>query len=248
MDQLYKHKFNKAELNKIDKAERSFFFALGHVANEINILSKQIIWCSDFSNELDHITKGQITLAFFYYRMMAGKLNEANELIRTAFLSQKYSQKYIGSFDKKTNETLNEIKKYFGNSNIVNKIRNNHSFHYSNNNFSEDFSNIPDDLEIFLHQTRGNSLYYASEVIASYSLLKSCGSTDWSLLFDRIVVELNRVSKLMLSFSHQFMCAFIDIHSELKVKDNLEAITLMNIPMFNEINIPWFIRIEDKEE
>jgi hypothetical protein len=101
MDKLYKLKIEKDGLDRIEVAERSFFFALGHVANEINMLSKQVLWCNDFSSESDHVVKGQITLSLFSYRTLSGKLNESNELIKTAFLSKKFSKTYIDSFDER---------------------------------------------------------------------------------------------------------------------------------------------------
>jgi len=241
MDKLYRLIIDKDGLNRIKPEERAFFFALGHVANEINILNKQILWCSDFSSKSDHIIKGQITLSQFSYRTLAGKLNEANELIKTAFLSKKYAKSYVESFNDNASETLKEIKKYFGSSNIVNKIRNNHSFHYSATNFSENLSGIPDDLEVFLHKTQGNSLYYASEVIATMAMMKSCGSSDWSTLLNEIVSELNGISKLMLSFSHEFMTEFVKKHSKVIVKNNPEPLELCDLPLLKEIQIPWFV-------
>lgn len=245
MDKLYKLIIEKDGLNSIEATERSFFFALGHVANEINMLSKQVVWCSDFSSESDHIVKGQITLSLFSYRTLAGKLNEGNELIRNAFLSKKFAKSYVNSFNEEANEALNKIKRYFGSTNIVNKIRNNHSFHYSADNFNNNMDDLPDDLEIYLHKTQGNSLYYASEVLASSAMIKSCGKSDFSKLFDEIVSELIHVSKLILSFSHQFMRAFMDKHSKILVKEDLEEIDLGEVPLFSEVQMPWFVAINN---
>jgi hypothetical protein len=138
---------------------------------------------------------------------------------------------------------MKEIKRYFSSSNIVNTIRNNHSFHYSASNFNDNISDLPDYLEIYLHKTQGNSLYYASEVLASVAMMKSCGSTDWSKLFDQIVSELIQVSKLILSFSHQFMSEFMNKHAEILIKDDLEQLDLGELPIFSEIKIPWFVAI-----
>lgn len=244
MDKLFKYKIDKGALSKIDKEERSFFFALGHVANEINILNKQTVWSGEFKSDDDWCVKGQITLSLFFHRTLAGKLNEANELIRQSFLSKKFSKDYVALSDSETKEVLEQIKKYFGKSNIVNKIRNSHAFHYSSEDFSGNCEEVPDELELFLHKTQGNSLYYASELMATYAMMKSCGEDDFSKLFGDIVNELISVSKLILSFSHLFMSMFMVKYSENISSPTPEELELGELPKFSQVNIPWFIEMD----
>jgi len=247
MEKLYKYTIEKGALSSVDIEERAFFFSLGHVANDINLLSKQMVWCDDLSSEVDHMVKGQLTLSLFFYRTLAGKLNEANELIKKSFLSKKYSKVYVDLFDDKTRETLTSIKKYFGKSNIVNKIRNSHSFHYSAEDFTSNLDELPDDLEIYLHKTQGNSLYYASELLATYAMVKSCGESDFSKLFDNIVSELISISKLILSFSYQFMSVFINERHKSLNPNGLEELDLNGLIDFKDVKIPWFVNIIEND-
>jgi hypothetical protein len=244
VDDLYSFKLSRAELEKINKGERAFFFALGHVANEINILSKQTVWCDNKVAVEDYERKAQITLSLFNYRMLAGKLNEANELIRKLFLSKPYSKMYIENFDDDAMCNLTKIKKYFGSKNIVNIIRNNHAFHYSQENYNSLSDELPDEFEMFMHKSQGNSLFYASEEIAFYSMMKSFQENDLSIDFGEVIDELIGISKVIMSFCYQFINCFVNYFHKSIVGDEIKPIEIKNAINFLDVSIPWYVEIE----
>lgn len=243
-DDLYSFKLSKAELEKINKDERAFFFALGHVANEITILSKQTVWCENKVAVEDYDRKAQITMSLFNYRMLAGKLNEANELIRKSFLSKPYSKIYIEKFNDEASSSLAKIKKYFGSKNVVNIIRNNHAFHYLQGNYNSSSDQLPEEFEMFMHKSQGNSLFYASEEIAFNSMMNSFQENDLSIDFGEVIDELIAISKMIMSFCYQFINAFVtDFHREI-VSDEIKSIKIIDATRFLDVSIPWYVEIE----
>ena len=63
-------------------------------------------------------------------RPTVGALNEAWELVRTRFIETTMAKDYLNLLDASGQEAFAALKRQFGESNLLNKIRKNYAFHY----------------------------------------------------------------------------------------------------------------------
>jgi len=159
-------------------SERSFFLLAGHIQNELNSLHKVFAWClhSDptvGSSEIEKLADG--VQAQIYARLLAGKLLEAWEALRSAYFGKIISQRLEGKLHPHARDALTMIKTYFSKSNTIYRVRNSFAFHYSAEEFDAHWFEPAEEpgFELVLGGTVGNNLDLASELIVNTALLKS---------------------------------------------------------------------------
>ena len=148
----------KKHLDLLPEKERVFFIQLAHLSNEITVLTKLLI-LSNNKSETEVINKAYAMQSSLIARMSIGKLYEAWRLLEKNFFASKLSKEYEPKLSEDGLKALQNLKKYFGKSNLISDIRNNFSFH--NPSFDEikkQLKAIPDDTEfqLFLGSIKGS--------------------------------------------------------------------------------------------
>jgi len=86
---LYRTTLDKEVLLGIPEEERRLFLGLAHITNEIRGFQKLLLWSSDFQEEDPVLARGRITFSLQFLRILAGKLNEAYEVVTRYFLKSR---------------------------------------------------------------------------------------------------------------------------------------------------------------
>lgn len=235
---IWRLKLDKDRLLHIPKAERVLFIALGHLANELAVLQKQVLWTSKFGNPDNLPTKGTITHAFICARLLAGKLKEGYRLLQKRFLSAKLEPVYAPTLSDEAAAALADLKRYFGRKNNIDTIRNQHAFHYSPEATEKALESTPDELEIFLGYEAGNTLYYLSEILTMRALIGSDESEPERVL-SSILDDIVAVTGKLLVFIGAFVKAFFDRYPDLLVDGGRKEDPGQLVPL-RSVGIPWF--------
>jgi hypothetical protein len=121
---------SKETLRTMPKTERALFLLLGYAANQINLLSKLVIFSSNKTppDQTEQMLSGAQTQMLG--RLTIGVLHETWELIHKRFLGSPLGKEYTPKLDAGGTVALEKLKKTFGGSNILNKIRSNYAFHH----------------------------------------------------------------------------------------------------------------------
>ncbi len=238
---LYRASLSREALQKISKNERRLFFCLAHLLNEVTALHKLVAWTSDYSSERKAEVYGQVTFSFLFLKVLAGKLKEGWELLRGSFFASKVSQSYDGALSKEGQAALNELKRYFAGTNIINQIRNNYAFHYSPERMDDTLAEVPDDLEVYIDEgPKINSLFYFAEVLANQSMINDLFPDGDKKAFERFFNEIPEVAGWFLDFAEAFMLSFIERHEPAMWKEAAKAARLDDLRAFWDVKLPWF--------
>lgn len=194
---VYRFVFDKLKLSSVPQQERLLFFALGHLANEINALNKQVLWCFKPDAEPSVVARAQVSLGLMYLRLLAGKLKEGYLLLQRHYLPGQPSLATV--YDRcllpDARNALTFLKRYFGKKNNVDTVRTHYSFHYSPEELEAGIALVPDDLELFVSQMQGNSFYYASEVLANQAMIRAVDAdAEAQDVFGQLVQEIRDVA------------------------------------------------------
>jgi hypothetical protein len=176
--QIYQVNLTKQKLAAMHQLERTLLLLLGHARNEINVLSKLILMAGNSRlpphQIVDHVEAAQILIIM---QVLIGKLHEAWELFKRRVQSNShFSSKYLLKLSPKGAAAHEELNRRFRKGSVLTKIRNKISFYYrdEDNLIDDSFQRLADTepWEFYLSKTRGNTFYYASELVITKSAIQ----------------------------------------------------------------------------
>jgi len=241
---IHKVTITKEQLSLLSEKERVLFVQIGHLANELTVLAKLLIYAHAESN-IDAIRKAYTMQASVISRVCIGKVFEGWRLLQGSLFASGLSKKYETKLSPAGSEALKKLKKYFGKKNLISEIRNRFSFH--NPSFEEVrdlLSSIPEDakLAIYLGTQEANSNYYLSEEIISRAMLACIDSQSLEHAMVKMQKELSEVSGWLVEFCGHCMVALSDEHwSQCKEDLRLEEIDMKSQGNIRDFTIPFFV-------
>jgi hypothetical protein len=239
----------KQILSLMPVRERTFFLAISHISNELNVLQKIFYWASSTADEQDLLKKAHTTQSMTLAKVLAGKLSEAWSFCEKSFFASKLSAEWESLLQDDSRLALSRLKKYFGKKNLIVNIRNNFAFHYSAAHLEKGFEHVPDNegWMIVLSDTVANSLYYAPELVANYAMLESIAPGDHPAAMEAIISEIMAVARDFIQFAGG--CWILVRETYLLDKDGkllVEQYLLDGCPNLSDVEIPFFIEPPNK--
>lgn len=177
MIQVYQIPVPKDRLRAIPKDERAFLLLLGYAANQLSMLQKLLMFSSNKipPNELEQQLSSAQTQMLVRY--IVGVLHETWLLIERHYISNPLGRDYQSRIDSGGQQALSNLRRQFGSSNLLSKVRNNISFHYPKIDDVEaafeaacnDFD-LDDHWNLYFSQYGFNSFYFLSDLIIIHGI------------------------------------------------------------------------------
>jgi hypothetical protein len=236
----------KDKLLSIPDVESTFFLALGHVANEINAITKMLYWAANTPAENDAEDHGRFTMMLLLILVLAGKLNESWELFNKSFFGTGLSRDYEPELDRKAATALQSLKSYFGSRNAANQIRNKFAFHYSPKDVGVVLPDIDEPLILYMdRESMPNNLFYFAETLLAQALLQFLEENVAKTSFDDLVKDFFDVSFWFNKVSDDLMDAIIRKSGEEFRVAGPEEVHFKALHDFSDIILPWFTDTSD---
>ena len=232
---------NKDRLLAISDKERTLFLAFGHVANELNALTKMLYWSGSAPIRNDAEARGQNTISLFLIRLLAGKLNESWELVRTNFFGNALSRTYAPKLDDKGLKALESLKQYFSKNNVVHEIRNNFAFHYSPAETAAVLSDVDEELHVYMQKDIvPNNLFAFSEAVLAKALLVLLKKMGMSNSLEDLLGELLEIAARFAELIDSIMFAIINQHGKELRMGSPQDVHFDQLQDFQSVTLPWF--------
>mgnify|MGYP007051646545 FL=1 len=232
-------------------ADRALFLGVGHVSNELNWLQRVMLFSFKGAIELDHIQAYEAGQAMAFGRIIAGKLHEANGLLRRSYFGTKLSIEYRDRLNPEARLGLDNFNNYFSSGNLVTRIRNHVAFHYNADRLVRDLEDTPPDKSwcLYLSKSNMNSFYSISETAAVASMIKNIDAEDIEGSMIRYLDEVGSCIRNFNDFSQGYMIAFCERYfPENWYKSSAEVINIHFAPLLQEISLPLFIGVDEEEK
>ena len=250
---VHRLRIGKDKLSAIPDNERNLLFMLAHIANEISILQKLQGYMGNFEYpaNTDAESDALTSQSLFMGRLYIGKLNEAQNFIRSIFLRTELGKIYTPLLDPKGQEALNSLKSCFRKGTFINDVRNNFAFHYLAKDWSLKLTNVfdkinEDECVFYVSEKRGNTHWYGAEVVVNYALLDMIDAENPEMAMDRIMDESLDVGAWIMDFIDRCIVAIVQKHLGFDfVSDSLEPITISNAPDPRDVSVRFFIQRPD---
>jgi hypothetical protein len=242
----------KDRLRSMPKEERALLFLLGYAANQITLFSKLVIFST---NKTPHYLVEQRLAdaqSQILVRAAIGVLAETWELIRKRFLTTHIGKELESKLNPVGREALDELKKYFGRSNLLSTFRNKVAFHHPciadmDAGFEAAAGDTTWDNEWnwYFSHAMYNSFYLMSEVVTLHAILNAMGETDLMKAHERLGVELKKVSEPMIYFIFSVNEALLVKHLGATVEVVAE---ITDAPGVLDVGIPFYVEVRDQAE
>lgn len=243
----------KEQFRTLPKDERALLLLMGHALNQIAVLVKLVTFSTN-KDPADQIeakvsaAQSQVILRFLF-----GAVAETCE-----FLRRRGNQKIIGSYlpalDKDGTDARDELRRYFGGSNLLYNMRNKFSYHFpSAAEIDQGFEAVPDDddelpWEWYLSETNTNSFYFSCEMAVGFGAINQVqGEPNQMAAFRKLLREVIRVANTMQYFLMPLMRAILLKHLGPAILDGKPGTTITDAPGLYEFWIPFFAECPVKD-
>ncbi len=246
---IYRVPLPLEKLQGLTKEERALLFLLGYASNQITMMQKLVLFSSNRTPE-DPVEQGLSgAQTQMLARLAVGVLNEAWELVHKRFIGSTIGRDYEPLLDKGGREALAQLKKHFGNSNLLSKVRSNFAFHHPRTEDLEAaFQAASKDKEwdqdwtLFMASSTLNWFYFASDVVVLHGIMGATGEPSLVQAQQKLMDEVRLVSDAMAEFIGAFLTAIWRRH----FGQEFEATICADIGAAPDLEAPWipfFVRV-----
>jgi hypothetical protein len=230
-------------LSRLPENERTFLLMAGHMQNEFVALQKIFAGCISSEKSATRIeAEVNGSQGFMIMKILAGKLHEGWQLMNKAYFASKLSLALEPLLHKPTRHSLNGLKSYFSNSNLIFTVRNSFSFHYSAEEVTlhwQEAASEPD-FDFFIGNEYGNSFYQASETAVNLAVINGINRKDRADALKVFLADVQNVAALFNDFLSGVMVVIL----ERCFSENLSALGVEEevhpTKGLDEIDIPFF--------
>jgi hypothetical protein len=240
---VYRIAISKAQFRALPPEERALVLLLGHALNQIGVFVKLVRFsCNkDPANPTEHLVSGAQTQVIV--RVLYGVLVEAWE-----FINRRANQKIIGVtylplMEQAGQNALSELKKHFGRSNLLHKLRNNFAFHYPRGEDVETaFAAVPDDepWEWYLAGANTNSFYFSCDMVISFGIVNATGEPSVAGAYSKVMGEVMHVANLMPQFAMFLIKAILTKHHGPAILNPEPQTVIRDAPALETFWLPFY--------
>ena len=236
--------FTKGGLSAVPRNELLFHMLFAQLANEIQILRKQVMLASNSIGEAGPASDAGVAAAHVNLRLLAGRLYEGGQLLRGKPAGVVH-QVYEGELDPTAVQAHRSIMKYFGRrSNLIGSLRNKVSFHWDHESIAQAFDEMPDDLVLtdYIAWECGNCLYYSGALLSVGQMTAIAGLDDAGAALERIFNEVTEVANWFETYAQGFMFVFASRYLS-PSKDMFARVrqTIDGCPDIQTATLPYFL-------
>lgn len=237
-----------ALLEKLGREQRSFLLLGGHALNELNSLNKAFLAATN--NKVETDTKQIEGLAaglqgMVFARLLAGKLFEAWELIRTRFLGRSgFVDEMSPMLHPDATRALTELKEYYEKQrNGIVYIRNNYAFHDTEKLMERHWRRSAErhPMEWILGGTIGNNLFTGGTATCNMSVFDLYDAQHLGRGMDGFFNELYDIVRKTTTCLEGINLVILERAAGERIAALPHLTVRINPPRADSIRIPYFM-------
>jgi hypothetical protein len=192
-------------------SEQLFLVRLGQIHNDMRRV-RQMVVCAHNGVKAYKGIEHEVALhsLIFAVRLWCGVLNEAKDVIQTAWHGSQLSKKTYGDLDDAAKNALKAFQRYFDRRNPVRVVRDKFAFHYDPDCIAMALERVSGDYTFVTSELSGNIFYNFSEAVRHASMLEEVGSLDPNTASNPLYRNLGELHDWFMTFSHAIMVAITE--------------------------------------
>lgn len=239
--QLYSLEYAKEDLERAPPGEATLYLLLGHISNDLNILSKLAIFAmNDDPSSPEPTRRARNTAAMLLVRLLAGRLYEAWSAMKGPI--SRLIPSYAADLGSESVENWKFINRYFSQPNVIRDLRNKLSFHSDAGAISAGYAALPPDADFvdYLSIHQGNTLYFGGEFLSMSAMTKVSAKDDPHEAMDEIVAHTTTFAGRLGDFINEFVRVFAERHLAVTPDELLAHVIKFDAPPLDAITLEYF--------
>jgi hypothetical protein len=242
--EVFTLQYNKADLEAAPDTDRVFFLMITQLANDLQILWKQMLMA--FANPPEGVINGQAasTVAMLNLRLLCGRLAEGGRTLHMVFRAIR--EDYEPHFSGAARTALADLYTLFDDrDNLIKKVRDKVGFHADVRETLEAFAALPADVALgdYLALTINNTLYWSAAVIND-AVLRNLTGADQANALQTVMALSQETTSLFNTVAFAYTRVFAERYLRTAL-DDLQANreTVPDVQALHELRLPFFIQI-----
>jgi len=225
---------------------------LGYAANQIALHAKLVHFSTNKTPDDPIEQRVSGAQSQILARLAIGVLSETWILIQKRFLGSTIGKDLEPKLSELGRVSLVQLKKHFGQSGLLTKLRNNFAFHHPTDEDVEAGFNAAaadadwnSDWNWYVTTSTLNTFYFMSDVVILHAILHAAGEHDLIAAQKRIMGEVSKVSGLLIHFIFAVTEAFLVKH----FGANMQAVVAAKLDSAPGIDVPWipfYVEVPDE--
>jgi len=256
MIEIFELEYTKAQLAKVPDEERTFFLVMTSLANDVQMLNKQMQTSIREESDIKVVQHGAHAMAMLNLRMLAGRLYEGWKTHKAHY--PHISSLYDKDLKADAKSALAELEAYFEPKQIEGQpkprrallamVRDKIGFHADFKMTAAAFNECKDDAIMgeYICLTMGNTLYFSTEMVHLEVVAKiENSSSDDAASLMALMDHSRDVTRLFNTFVYGFAAIFLRRHFPKKVKKlRRRRVDLPSQPKLRDLRFPFFTELE----
>jgi hypothetical protein len=227
-------------IDHLSENEKVLLIQLTHLLNEIMILNKCIVYSSNgFNSSQGALLTAKRVMSLLFIKFQSLKLWEGWQLIQKIYHGTSISKDLSSKLSSNATKALDDIKRYMSKENTLSFIRDNYAAHFETDDvLRKEINSLNKDtkLQMLASDESGNTLYDFSDTIVNMSLVRHLNPSEPCNALKCIFDEIIKVAEWFQDFGLGVFYALMD-----KAEFEIEEIKLADIPMINDVDLPYFL-------
>ena len=243
MTEIFRVPISKDQLRSIPADERNLLLLTSHAVNQLSVMRRILIFSLNYDLESDLENTLSAAQSQTILRFLFGALAEAWEMVKRPIHQRIIGTDYIKVIEPQGVDAYEALKRHFGASNLLHKIRNTLAFHYpSSEELEAAFEEVPEDEDWAWYPSEqiSNSFYLASDYVISTGILRATGETDAAKAFKKVMGVVIPVSNDMTDFFLYLMRAVVLRYPGEAVLSPTSGTKIETAPGLYTFSIPFF--------
>lgn len=240
---IRKIEFTKEDLFKLPANERVFLVYAGHALNELNMLSRLIVFAMPIRRG-EAERQFMVIQSLMLLRILAGKLHELWVLFGKVYYKSKLSSTLKDQLGEAGTKALQELNEYFSKElTSVTEIRHLHAFHYDPNQVDAGLANLGPkmSLDIYFDENSANTIYGFADNIINSSVMASIDAADSNKAMETIMDDTDRVARLFQKVLESAMSVIVQQRLQVSVsRAKVIEEDTMSVP-WSDVSLPTFV-------
>jgi hypothetical protein len=213
--EVFRVSISKGQLRAIPEDERNLLLLASHAVNQLSVMRKLLIFSLNYESSSDIENTLSAAQSQTILRFLFGSLAETWEMLKRPVNQRIIGKDYAGAIEADGVTVYANLKKHFGETNLLHKLRNTVAYHHpEGTELAEAFEEVPEDEDWawYPSDTINNSYYLASDYVISARILKLTGEGDTRKAFEKVMGLVVPVSNDLTDFLLYLMRAIVSRH------------------------------------
>ncbi|MGO4869209.1 MAG: hypothetical protein ACLPGW_01125 [Roseiarcus sp.] len=248
--EIFRVPLSKGQLRAVPVDDRNLLLLASHAVNQMVVPRRLLIFSLNFESKSDIENTLSAAQSQTILRFLFGALAEAWEMVKRPINQRLIGKDYAGAIGPEGVAAYGVLKKHFGESNLLHKLRNTVAYHHpEGDELAAAFEDVPEDEDWawYPSDTINNSFYLASDYAISARILKLTGETDTQRAFEKVMGLVVPVSNDMVDFFLFLMRAIVTRHLGVGLLSPRPGTgtKVENVPNLYKVTIPFFTYRDD---